>query len=353
MSSDAPSASPNIAPAKKSSKRPKDSRFLQQQLPACKPLLTPGWVITIYLLIAVIFIPIGVLSLLASKRVVEIVHRYDDVCPRPAYATDEVNASQTTDPNNSCNQTLTVPSRMKQPIYVYYELTNYYQNHRRYVKSRSDTQLLKGDEATDTSNCKPQQNLLGNVSRPITPCGLIAWSLFNDTYAFTAEATTVAVNKTGISWKSDREHKFGANVKPKNFPNNVNESGVWIGGASLDPSKSLNEDEDLIVWMRTAALPDFRKLYGRIERDLAANTRITVNIHNVYNTYSFGGQKKLVLSTTSWLGGKNDFLGIAYLAVGSFSVFLALVFLAAHLRNRRPLGDVNYLSWNRTTERNG
>ncbi|CAI8606965.1 unnamed protein product [Vicia faba] len=32
--------------------------------------------------------------------------------------------------------------------------------------------------------------------------------------------------------------------------------------------KQLNKHEDLIVWMRTAALPTFWKLYGRIEVDL-------------------------------------------------------------------------------------
>ena len=97
----------------------------------------------------------------------------------------------------------------------------------------------------------------------------------------------------------------------------------------------LSEDEDLIVWMRTAALPTFRKLYGRIEQDLAANTQLNVVINNVYNTYSFGGKKKLVLSTTSWLGGKNDFLGIAYIAVGSICFFLAFVFFLAHWKNPR------------------
>lgn len=30
---------------------------------------------------------------------------------------------------------------MKAPIYFYYELENFYQNHRRYVKSKSSTQL--------------------------------------------------------------------------------------------------------------------------------------------------------------------------------------------------------------------
>ena len=93
----------------------------------------------------------------------------------------------------------------------------------------------------------------------------------------------------------------------------------------------LSEQEDLIVWMRTAALPTFRKLFGRIEVDLQANETITVNIENNYNTYEFGGKKKLVLSTATWLGGKNDFLGLAYLIVGGLCFFLAAVFTIIYL----------------------
>lgn len=104
----------------------------------------------------------------------------------------------------------------------------------RYVKSRSDAQLLDGN-STETSACKPEQTLGGN---PIVPCGLIAWSLFNDTYNFTTSGQQIAINKKDISWKSDREHKFGKNVYPQNFPNNLNasENGTLIGGASLDPT---------------------------------------------------------------------------------------------------------------------
>lgn len=87
--------------------------------------------------------------------------------------------------------------------------------------------------------------------------------------------------------------------------------------------------------MRTAALPSFRKIYGRIEEDLDADDVIIVHLMNNYNTYSFGGKKKLVLSTSSWLGGKNDFLGVAYIFVGSSSIVISLVFMLLHVKNPR------------------
>jgi hypothetical protein len=331
----------------KESKRPKYTKFTQQELPACKPLLTPGWVMATFMVVGIIFIPIGVVTLLASNSVVEIVHRYDMAClpSNLATKTDRVNWVQNDGINHSCNVPLTVPKKMKSPVYVYYELTNFYQNHRRYVKSRSDSQL-RGDSTKNLDSCKPLATTAGG--QQIVPCGLIAWSLFNDSYEFTGSGP-ITVDNTGIAWKSDVDSKFGANVTPSNFPNNNRTGGLGlIGGKALNASLPLKQDEDLIVWMRTAALPSFRKLWGKItNRDLEKGEVINVQIANQYNTYSFSGSKKLVLSTTSWLGGKNSFLGIAYLTVGLICMFLALVFFLIHLKNPRPLGDTSYLSWNK------
>ncbi|GAB4836688.1 ALA-interacting subunit 3 [Ancistrocladus abbreviatus] len=325
------------SPATRRNKRPKYSRFTQQELPACKPILTPGWVITAFILVSVVFIPIGVAALLASRDVVEIIDRYDAVCVPPGI--DKVKYIQTPGYKKPCQRSLVVPKHMKSPIHIYYQLDNFYQNHRRYVKSRSDDQLRSNGSADDVSSCKPEDIANG---KPIVPCGLIAWSLFNDTYNFALNGNNLTVNKNGIAWKSDRDHKFGKHVFPTNFQN-----GTLIGGAHLNSSIPLSDQEDLIVWMRTAALPTFRKLYGRIEQDLQANDVINVTLQNYYNTYSFNGKKFLVLSTANWLGGKNAFLGIAYLTVGGLCFFLAMLFTLIYLIKPRRLGDPSYLSWNR------
>lgn len=343
MNSNAPSSSSGGAGStdssapRRNSKRPKYSRFTQQELPACKPILTPRWVISAFMLVSIVFIPIGVASLFASRDVVEIIDRYETDCI-PQNVSNKVQYIQTPG-DKPCNRTLTVPKYMKQPIYVYYQLDNFYQNHRRYVKSRSDQQLKYPADEDVTSACKPEDMVNGVA---IVPCGLIAWSLFNDTYNFSLNNRQLPIQKKGISWKSDRENKFGKDVYPKNFQN-----GTLIGGANLNASIPLSEQEDLIVWMRTAALPTFRKLYGKIEMDLQENDTIQVTLQNNYNTYSFNGKKKLVLSTTTWLGGKNDFLGIAYLTVGGLCFFLAMAFTLVYLVKPRRLGDPSYLSWNR------
>jgi hypothetical protein len=266
---------------------------------------------------------------------------------------DPVSYIQNPSADHRCNVTLVVPKMMKGPVFVFYELDRFHQNHRRYLKSRS-TRQHQGEGLKSVDSCHP----IARVSQrdPIVPCGLIAWTLFNDTYEFgllnspTGPPLRISVVQTGIAWKSDVQVKFSNKVYPQNFPNNVNNqtgrSRIPVGGASLDPALPLSRDENLMVWMRAAPMPRFRKLYGRIEHNLHAGQIINVSIANVYNTYSFNGSKSLVLTTTSFLGGKNPFLGRAYLTMGVLCMLMALVSILVQLQHPREFGDHSRLTWN-------
>lgn len=128
----------------------------------------------------------------------------------------------------------------------------------RYVKSRSDQQLLNGLKYNDTSSCNPEGL---NNGLPIIPCGLIAWSLFNDTYTFFRETLELKVNKKNIAWKSDREDKFGKHVYPFNFQN-----GTMIGGGKLDPSVPVSVILSLNYLMNSSFcnLGTFRRRFSKI-----------------------------------------------------------------------------------------
>ncbi|KAL2332352.1 hypothetical protein Fmac_019933 [Flemingia macrophylla] len=99
-----------------------------------------------------------------------------------------------------------------------------------YVKNRSDKQLWNKAAEGELNNCFPEDKTK-DTNQSIVPCGLIAWSLFNDTYRFLTNNKDLTIKKKNIAWGSDQRFKFGSKVYPKNFQNRD-----LIGGARLNES---------------------------------------------------------------------------------------------------------------------
>ncbi|KAL3244168.1 hypothetical protein MRX96_047262 [Rhipicephalus microplus] len=114
-------------------------------------------------------------------------------------------------------------------------------------------------------------------------------------------------------------------VKPHNWPLPVDQ----IPGGL--------QNEAFIVWMRTAALPSLRKLYGRIASSgdfarVVPRGEYYLEVHYRYPVTGFGGTKRLILSNASWMGSRNPFIAIAYVCVGCLCVALGLAFVAVDRR---------------------
>lgn len=60
-----------------------------------------------------------------------------------------------------------------------------------------------------------------------------------------------------------------------------------------------------------------------------------------YPVKQFTGTKSIVISTVSWIGGKQPFLGWAYIAAAILCVVLAIAGLIRHLIKPRKLGDMS------------
>jgi len=200
------------------SKKPSESDFSQQKLPAWQPILTAGTVLPAFFVIGIAFVAIGVGLLHFSNQVLEYDVNYTQ-CPSldpldsGKMCKDVVNATindPTANKNKTCQCSvdIEIEADMEKPVYMYYGLTNFYQNHRRYVKSRSEAQLLgKIDTKTTGGDCEPFATDK-ETGKPIMPCGAIANSLFNDSISLTKDDNQINLTRTGIAWESDKKYKF-------------------------------------------------------------------------------------------------------------------------------------------------
>jgi len=395
------------------------NRFTRQRLRAWQPILAPRRIISCYISSGVVFFSVGIVLLLTSQSVEEYVVDYTDL---------------PTDRHGVGTFDIKVDRDMEPPIWVYYQLDGFHQNHRRYVKSRSNKQFSEGDDPNsqtsekDIPSCEPWVKTGDQVN---FPCGVVARSVFNDTYALSVRSPDQGVLRLAvdskaatIAWGADTQGGKFSNKNPearaagdgenhqnqvllnmwllRRFPPVVCEQDiiskqkpfvpVYVGTKSVmlqkaDPASNKTERQvqitdcsgyssgkprcnfvrdgqpftcagdyrevrvndwgiengHFIVWMRVAGLPNFMKLWGRIDVPIKAGSIVSVHYVSNFPVKPFDGRKAIVLSTASALGGRNDFLGFSYLAVGGCCLLFGLAFLWRQIKKPRQLGDVSIL----------
>eukprot|EP00184_Porphyridium_aerugineum_P006508 CAMPEP_0184695386 /NCGR_PEP_ID=MMETSP0313-20130426/3029_1 /TAXON_ID=2792 /ORGANISM="Porphyridium aerugineum, Strain SAG 1380-2" /LENGTH=408 /DNA_ID=CAMNT_0027153823 /DNA_START=128 /DNA_END=1354 /DNA_ORIENTATION=+ len=292
-------------------------KFRQQELYAITPILSPPFVITMYFVMSCVCIPLGAVMIADNNKLKSSpTIRYDNIP-----ACDVGNNFTST---KTCQVSFALDQPIPAPSYFYYQLTNYYQNARTYALSRSSAQLM-GEWPLTSAQIDTCEPILDNKSNgePV-PCGLTAWSYFNDTFVLCKDqncADGVNVTQNGIAWPSDVEYKFK--------PGPIEEGSPWT-----EQDNDLITSEPFMVWMRLSSFNQFNKLFMIVQEDLPAGTYY-VNIQSNYPVSSFDGQKAIVLYQVTWYGGKNEFLAIAYTVTGCVCFVLACVFLIRHLTKPR------------------
>ena len=374
--------------------KPANTALRQQRLKAWHPILSHSTVLPILFGMGVFFAVLGGVMYWSSVRVNELTIEYSscrDEAPQsgppenipskyykyrfhskrdlknmqpPQWSAERIQPGPGREKNPAryrCTISFSIPEQLDPGVFLYYKLTNFYQNHRRYMKSMDYLQLLNKPRTADelqSDQCKP----LGrdpHTNLAVYPCGLIANSVFNDTFTSPImldeggkEISTYNMSEKNIIWQSEYKHyktpTYNASEivpppywqgaeGPFGYP-----SGRYEEGKVFDPSKN----EHFQVWMRTAAFPHFRKLYMRNDNDPMNVGRYSIEIKDNYPVNMFHGTKAIVLSTASWVGGRSIVMGASHIAVAALCFLLGFALTGMQLARPRRVGDTRYLSWN-------
>lgn len=168
-----------------------------------QPVPTVNHIIIIFLFFGSLLVVLGSILTAINSSIIEVSQSYHHCAETGKILIEE---------NDECSINFKLDEKMEPPIFLFYELDNFYQNHRRYVKSKSLLQLAGEDisESDVEKLCDPIQKVsdLKQINRErfilrletekktkmtrdelielnnttANPCGLIANSFFTGKY---------------------------------------------------------------------------------------------------------------------------------------------------------------------------
>lgn len=297
---------------------------------------TPNWNencgITFDLILLFAFLAIGIPSYIYSVNQKEFLMEY-------------TKCGETEKKQNTCTIEFNIDFEIKKGALLYYQLDNFFINHRKLVKSKSWSQLRGNTIKSKIANCDESwtmKEMFGEDSPyytnkwghqfspedPASPCGLFPRSFFNDTYQLYklegGSERRITINETLISNKYLRKTFF---KRTENY-----QETQWIDV----------EDEHFINWINTETFNDFRKLWGRIEEPITRG-RYKIVIKDNFLASLYNAKKYFAIVSGNPLG-ENKILSIILIGCSSYLFIVILVLWVVKFSKRDKMFDISRLS---------
>lgn len=291
--------------------------FSQQYIKAWRPLVTPPLFFALLYLFGFIFLIIGTATMLILPNLPYYEIRYDDIC----------------NIGESCQVTFDVDQDMEGTLFIHYKLTNFYQNHQKYIYSVSYGQII-GNFLTYEDLKDSCEGYTNNSDNKIyVPCGAVALSFYNDTISADRDSDNQEFQPNDIAWPGDTQFIFRKISDEYNDEN----SEKWLSPPSYN-------NEVFMSWLKLSPFSTLYKPYLRCSScRISKGTQFKVEIENNYDTSSFGGEKYVILSKVTYMGARSRYIGIYYLTVAIFLLTLAVIITILHNTIPRSMGDTTVL----------
>lgn len=279
-------------------------------------------------------------------------------------------------------------------VFIYIKLDQMYQNVEWYSKSVSQSQLSGGSVSATDSLCSPWAN--GSY-----PCGLVAASVYTDTFTFrikrsgdatssylsidessatissllAKQTTNPSVSDYNVTDSTRATNPFWilryfppticrpitADLSPTttytvaldsyNLPQCTSFSSTsatciysptcdsTVAQEILNPAGWGVENSHVRNWLTTSSLPTVMKLWAKVSVPLYAGDVIYIDVRQ--NWAASGVTKTIVFSETNWQGGPSTFLPSCLIAVGGSYIIAAILLYLAFRIKPRIMGDIS------------
>ncbi|ODN00473.1 putative ALA-interacting subunit 4 [Orchesella cincta] len=339
------------------------TKFSQQKLDGWEPIVTPKTIWKQLCVLGILITAMGVCML-----VFDILHTSEIIIPYSSSTECEMVRKDIFQLNlraadckekcthvsdRICSTEFTVPFDMHTPVYIYYEITNFHQNHRLYTKSKDDHQLFGRlydfqDQPVIPYGCSPAE-LIDRTGKVYYPCGAIAGSMFSD--VFTLENKTgskIPIDETHISFTDFKKLKYAQPLgldDPMDYVNYKNGEFIkqftWPKHWSEERWKEWFESGGVknpafVNWMQPYHSSTIRKLYGSISGTVEGCQKDRVLCRGSYKfaiKYRFDvdstkpkSKKNIILATTSFFGTRNIPRAIAIISFGLIILICSVLF---------------------------